>query len=230
VTACDRFEAEGLVRFVAGEPLDTHAESCPDCQAGLARYQKVAEALRQDKEAYAPPGDWEAKVWARLATVQAARVRPRWPALLGLGAAFAGLATFFVISTGGPDALVLTSQLERGGGPVVRGGAARQEEVQSAAPGDVLSLVAKVPRGKLGDLRVYRGTNELVFQCAKSPACVHSGDGLEARVTLERAGTYHTLLIAADTLLPAATGDLDADYAAALRSGAAKESAPIEVL
>ena len=100
----------------------------------------------------------------------------------------------------------------------------------SAAPGDVLYLVAKVPRGKLGDLRVYRGTNELVFHCARSPACVRSKDGLEARVTLDRAGTYRTLLIAADGELPAPSGDLDADYAEAMRSGKATESLPVEVL
>ncbi len=230
MTACDRFETEGLARFVAGEPPDSHLEGCPDCQAGLARYQKVAEALREVKDVYDPPGDWEAKVWARLANEKPAPARARWPALFGLGAAFAALAAFFLISTGGPDSLGLTSALERGGGPVVRGGPARQEEVQSAAPGDVLHLVAKVPRGKLGDLRVYRGANELVFDCATSPACLRSKDGLEARVTLERAGTYRTLLLAADSQLPAATSDLDADYAAALRAGTAKESAPIEVL
>jgi hypothetical protein len=229
MTSCHRFESEGLSRFVAGEPLDTHAQSCPDCQAALTSYQKVAEALRQAKDAYAPSGDWEAKVWARIANQRAARPRARW-ALLGLGAAFAALTLFFVSSVGGPDALALTSQVERNAGPRVRGEAGRPEAVVSAAPGDVLHLVAKVPRGKLGDLRVYRGTSELVFQCAKSPACVHSRDGLEARVTLERAGTYRMLLMAADKELPAATSDLDTDYAAALRSGTAKESAPIEVL
>jgi hypothetical protein len=229
MTSCQRFESEGLPRFVAGVPLDAHAESCPDCQAALASYQKVAAALRQARNAYTPAGDWEAKVWSRIAKAQAARPAARWPALLGLGAAFAALAIFFVSSTGGPDALALTSQVEGGKGPRVRG-AASPGEVQSAAPGDVLHLMAKVPRGKLGDLRVYRGTNELVFHCAKSPACIRSKDGLEARVTLDRAGTYRTLLIAADSALPAASGDLDVDYAAAMRSGKATESPPVEVL
>ena len=207
MTSCHRFETEGLPRFVAGAPLDTHAQSCPDCQAALASYQKVADALHQAKEAFAPPGDWEAKVWSRIANQRAARPPARW-ALLGLGAAFAALAIFFVSSVGGPDALALTSQVERSTGPRVRGGA----------------------RGKLGDLRVYRGTNELVFHCARSPACVRSKDGLEARVTLDRAGTYRTLLIAADGELPAPSGDLDADYAEAMRSGKATESLPVEVL
>jgi len=52
----------------------------------------------------------------------------------------------------------------------------------------------------------------------------------EARVTLDRVGTYRTLLIAADKGLPAATGNLDTDHAAAISAGAAQESAPIEVL
>lgn len=130
MTACDRFETEGLARFVAGEPPDSHLEGCPDCQAGLARYQKVAEALREVKDVYDPPGDWEAKVWARLANEKPAPARARWPALFGLGAAFAALAAFFLISTGGPDSLGLTSALERGGGPVVR--AARRAKRRSS--------------------------------------------------------------------------------------------------
>jgi hypothetical protein len=229
MTSCHRFESEGLPRFVAGEPLDAHAEGCPDCQAALASYRKVAAALRGAKDAYVPPGDWEAKVWSRIASAQAPRSSARWVAFLGLGTALATLAVFFVTSVGGPDALGLTLQVERGTGPRVRGRAGRPGEV-SAAPGDVLYLVAKVPRGKLGELRVYRGTNELVFQCTKSPACVRTKDGLEARVTLKQVGSYRTLLIAADKELPAASGDLDADYAAAMRSGKATESPPVDVL
>jgi hypothetical protein len=234
MTPCQRFESEGLPRFVAGEPLDAHVESCQDCQVSFASYQKVAAALRQAKDAYVPTGDWEAKVWSRIANAQgarsAARSAARWPALLGLGGALGTVAIFFALTTGGPDTLALTSQVESGPGPRVRGRATGPGDVKSAAPGDVLHLSGKVPRGKLGDLRVYRGTKELVFQCAKSPACVHSKDGLEARVTLDRAGTYRTLLIAADTELPAARGDLDTDYAAALRAGKATESPPVEVL
>jgi hypothetical protein len=231
MTACDRFESEGLARFVAGQPLDAHFESCADCRAARASYQAVALALEQAREAYVPPGDWEAKVWAKIQRREGARQRPRWPALLGFGATAAAAAVFFVTSAGGPAALVLaTNQVERGSALVVRGGASSGGDVQSAAPGNVLHLVVKVPRGKVGDLRVYRGTNELVFQCATSPACIRSKDGLEARVRLDRAGTYRTIIIAADKELPAASGNLDGDNAAAMRSGTANESAPIEVL
>ncbi len=231
MTACDRFESEGLARFVAGQPLEPHFETCADCRAARASYQSVASALQQARDAYAPSGNWEAKVWARIQRGEGARQRPRWAALLGVAATVAALAVFFVSSVGGPDALVLsTNQVERGTGLMVRGGASRGGDVQSAAPGDVLHLVVKVPRGKLGELRVYRGTNELVFQCAKSSACIRSKDGLEARVPMDRAGSYRTVIIAADKELPVASGNLDADYAAAMRSGTAKESAPIEVL
>lgn len=230
MTACDRFETESLTRFVAGEPLGPHVESCQECGEALARYQKLAAALAEAKDAYVPPGDWEAKAWARISKAVPVRPRASWAALLGLGACSAALAVFFVSSAGGPQALVLTLQVERSSGPAVRGGAALSGQVQSAAPGDVLHLVAQVPRGKHADLRVYRGADELVFQCAKSPGCIRTKDGLEARVTLERLGTYRTLLITADKSLPAASGNLDADHAAAIGSGAAQESAPIEVL
>jgi len=230
MTACDRFETEGLSRFVAGEPLGPHVADCPECGAALARYQKLAAALADAKNSYVPPGDWEAKAWAKIAQATPVRPRARAAALLGLGACFAALAIFFVSSSGGPQALVLTAQVQRGSGPLVRGGPALPGHVESAAPGDVLHLVARIPKGKLGDLRVYRGTDELVFQCEKSADCIHSVDGLEARVTLDRVGTYRTLLIAADKGLPAATGNLDTDHAAAISAGAAQESAPIEVL
>ncbi len=231
MTACDRFESEGLARFVAGQPLGPHFESCADCHAARASYQAVASALHEAREAYAPSGNWEAKVWARIQRGEGARHRPRWAALLGAAATVAAAGIFLLTSASGPQALAFsTNQVERGSSPVVRGGASGVGDVQSAAPGDVLHLVVRVPRGKLGDLRVYRGTDELVFQCARSPGCIRSRDGLEARVPLERAGTYRTIIIAADKELPAASGSLDADYAAAMRSGTAQESAPVEVL
>lgn len=227
VSACQRFEAEGLARFVAGEPPDPHLESCPSCQAALASYQRVAAALAQDVEA--PRQGWEANVWAKLAEPASARPGVPWPILLGLAGALAALAVVFV-RTGGPETLALSAQVERGQRPLVRGGVPKAGELQSAAPGDVLHLLAKVPRRKLSDLRVYRGSNELVFSCANNPACTHSEDGLEARVPLERLGSYRILLLAADNALPAPSGNLDADYAAALRAGTATESAPVEVL
>jgi len=228
VTACDRFESEGLARFVAGQTLDAHFENCPDCRAARASYQAVALALQQAREAYAPAGNWEAKVWARIQRRQ--RARP-WP-FFGFAATIAALALFFVSSMAGPDALSLSTTLvERGSSaPVVRGGASRGGDVRSGVPGAVLFMGVKVPRGKQGEIRVYRGPNELVFQCAKSPACIRVKDGLEAHVTLDRPGIYRAVGIAADTQLPATTGSLDADYAAARRSGTATESAPFEIL
>ncbi len=227
MTPCERFENEGLVHFVAGEPLDPHFETCSDCRSALASYQALTSALAQARERYAPPGDWEARVWARIQRGEGARRRPL-AFVLGLGVTAAALAfLLFNTSIRGPEALALAVHVERGSGAAVRGGASGG---QSAAPGDVLHLLAKVPRGKVGDVRVYRGSNELVFQCATSPNCRHSQDALEARVTLERAGTYRTIAIAADKELPAATGSLDADYAAARRSGSAEESPPLEVL
>ena len=228
MTPCDRFERENLVRFVAGEPLDAHVESCGECRAALDNYRNVAAALRQAQDGYPAPRDWEAKVWSKLPGERARRPRAPWALVLGLSAALAALVALFLNVAAGPDTLALSQSVERGPGAIVRG-TATKGEAQSAAPGDVLHLVARVPRGKLGDVRLYRGT-ELVFQCATSPRCIRSRDGLEARVTLDRAGTYRSLAIAADKALPEASGNLDDDYAQALRSGAAQESRPLEVL
>ena len=227
MTSCDRFESEGLVRFVAAEPLDAHFESCPDCRSARASYQALASALAGARDMYRPSRNWETQVWARIQKAQG-RQRP-WAAFVGFGAAAAAFAVLFTSSFGGPQALEIASlQLERASGTVVR--ASRAGEVKSAAPGDVLHLVVKVPRRKVGDLRVYRGANELVFQCAKSPLCIRSRDGLEASVALDKPGLYRTIAIAADKELPPATGNLDRDYAAAMHSGSAQESVPVEVL
>ncbi len=228
MTACDRFDSEGLARFVAGEPLDAHGESCPECRNRLASYQALATALGQAREMYSPPGNWEAQVWARIQRGKATSQR-RWAPFVGLAAAAAAAAVLFLTSSfGGPESLVLSTDFEGTSGATVRGGPSHGGNVQSAPPGAVWHVLAKVPRGKVGDLRVYRG-EELVFQCAAA-TCIHSKDTLEARVTLDRAGTYRAVAIAADVEVPAATGNLDADYAAAIRAGKATESAPVEVL
>jgi hypothetical protein len=233
MTSCQRFESEGLPRFVAGEALEGHFESCADCRTARARYQSLVRALELARNAYPPRGDWQARVWADIARSPASSraARPRWAPWLGWAAGAAAAAALALVafqSVGGPASLEVSTRLEVGGGPVVRGASSVGSEVQYAVPGTVLHLVAKVPRGKLGDVRVYRGNDTLVFQCASSKACQRSRDGLEARVTLDRAGSYRTLTLAADAL-PAATGNLDADYAAARRAGSALESAPIEV-
>jgi hypothetical protein len=227
MTTCNRFETEGLEHFVAGEPLDAHFESCTDCRSTRASYVAVVRTLGEAGRTYAPPGDWEARVLAR---IQRRRpVRRRF--FLGLAAALpvAAAAVLVLRSTGGVEALDLDVSVSHGGGPAVRGGASGNGAVPSAAPGDVLHLVARVPRGKSGDLRLYRG-DALVFQCLGSPRCTVTRDGLSADVSLEKAGTYRTLSLAAEHEVPPATGSLDADYAAALRAGEARQSPPIEVL
>lgn len=227
MTACNRFETEGLERFVAGEPLDAHFESCPDCRSAVSSYRAVIRTLGAAGRMYEPPGNWEARVFARIQRRRPARRR----FFLGLAAALpvAAAAVFVLRSAGGVDALELDLSVSRGGGPAVRSAPSGGGTVLSAAPGDVLHLVARLPRGKHGDLRLYRG-DTLVFQCRGSPKCVVSRDGLSADVPLERAGTYRTLVLASEQDVPQASGTLDADYAAALRAGEARQSPPIEVL
>jgi len=223
MTTCNRFETEGLERFVAGEPLDPHFESCADCRSARTSYLAVVRTLGEAGRMYTPPGDWEARVFARIQRRRPVRRR----LLLGLAAVLpvAAVAVVVLRSAGGVQALDLEVRVSRGGGPAVRGGGGDL----SAAPGDVLHLVAKVPRGKRGDLRLYRG-DALVFQCLGSPRCTVTGEGLSADVALDKAGTYRSLSLAAEHEVPPATGNLDADYAAALRAGEARQSSPIEVL
>lgn len=74
---CDERRAD-LIAYLDGElaaaaraELETHLRSCANCQAALAAERRLSGALGS-LEAIHPPGDFEARFWARIARESAA--------------------------------------------------------------------------------------------------------------------------------------------------------------
>jgi hypothetical protein len=213
MTQCDRFESEGLLRLEQGLPLDGHFETCPDCLAARAAYDRLQEEIAAAGEQYEPPAYWQNRVWA---AVEARRERPlrswRWlwvPA--GLAAA---LLIVFVIGRrpGGPALAALQVEIEAGPGAVRRG--------DEAHPGDRLVLQATPGTATYSELRVYRHDTALVLRCSSEPPCARQGDELRATLVLDALGSYQSLLLLSEKPLPEPSSDLDRDADAALAAGA----------
>lgn len=63
---CGRFEKEGLLKLEAGEPLDPHFATCPDCLRARAKYKRLAHILSLATRMESPPVGWEARLLARI--------------------------------------------------------------------------------------------------------------------------------------------------------------------
>ncbi|MGA9525242.1 MAG: hypothetical protein WBV82_27535, partial [Myxococcaceae bacterium] len=144
-TACGRFEAEGLERIERGEPLDDHFRECTPCRTAVDAYERLRTGLAALPPEGAPPGDWEARVWAEIRRRDTKRRTWRLAPI-----AVAGLAAALVVT-------VWPGRVEQPGLQIqVRSRAAEVVRSVSAKPGDVLQV-----RGTTGDLphaelRVYR--------------------------------------------------------------------------
>lgn len=213
MTQCDRFESEGLLRLEQGLPLHGHFETCPDCLAARAAYDRLQEEIAAAGEQYEPPAYWQSRVWA---AVEARRERPlrpwRWlwvPA--GLAAA---LLVVFVIGRRPEGPMLAALQVEIGAGP---GAVRRGDETH---PGDRLILRATPGSATYSELRVYRHDTELVLRCSSELPCARQGDELRATLVLDALGSYQSLLLLSEKPLPEPSSDLDRDADAALAAGA----------
>ncbi|HEX3129291.1 MAG TPA: hypothetical protein VH394_18295 [Thermoanaerobaculia bacterium] len=213
MSACRRFEDEGLLRLEQGLPLDDHFSTCPDCLAERAAYERLRDAIATAGDGIEPPPGWQAGVWSAIEKRQAARRRWHGWWLLVPAAAAVLLAILLLRPPVRPVAqLALAVEIEAGAGPVRRGG--------EAHPGDRLRLRATIGEVSNAELRVYRNDRALVLRCSTGPPC-RTGDGtLEADFVLPAIGSYQSLLVTSDRPLPEAGAGLDADVAAALAAGA----------
>jgi hypothetical protein len=215
MSACDRFEEEGLLRLEQGLPLDEHFATCSDCLAARAAYERLRGEIAAAGQEIEPPPGWQAGVWAAIEERRSARRRPRFGWLL-LPAAAAAIVLAFVLlrrPEPPPAQLALAVEVEAGPGAVRRGA--------EAHPGDRLRLRASTAGASHAELRVYRNDRALVLRCSTEPPCRRRGDVLEAAFPLPAAGSYQPLLVTSGRPLPGTgAGGLDADVAAALGAGA----------
>jgi hypothetical protein len=216
LSACRRFEDEGLLRLKRGQPLDDHFATCPDCVAARAAYERLEGELATAGHGIEPPPGWQFGLWAAVEQRKSARSRLRgWWMLLPAAAALF-LALLLLWPAAPPVArLALAVTVETGAGSVRRGA--------EAHPGDRLHLHASTGKAEVAELRVYRNNRALVLHCSNEPPCQRRQGALEAAFPLPAIGTYQSLLLTSQRSLPALPADsagLDADVGRALAAGA----------
>jgi hypothetical protein len=210
MTACDRFEEEGLLRLEQGLDLDAHFAGCPDCLAARQAYERLQAEVRLLDGDEAPAEGWEGGVWRRIHNQPAARPPlPRWWLALPAAACLA-LAVFLLRPPPAGRGLELAVHTEHATGEARRGGDPR--------PGDSISIQATLPPARHAEVRVYRNESQAVCEAQArhdSPRPVV----LQLTCRLEAAGSYQVLALEADQPLPATVGSPDRDAGAALAMG-----------
>lgn len=216
MSACRRFEEEGLLRLEQGLPLDDHFATCADCLAARAFYERLHGDIAVAGEGIEPPPGWQAELWAAVEERKSAGRRLRGWWLLVPAAAAVLIAILLLRPSAPPPArLALAVEVETGTGTVRRGA--------EAHPGDRLRLRATTGEAGHAELRVYRNNRVLVLRCSTEPPCQRRNGALEAELLLPAIGSYQSLLLTSDRALPPLpdTGaGLDPDVAAALQAGA----------
>jgi hypothetical protein len=219
---CTRWETEGRLAQERGAADDPHFATCADCRAARATEAALIARMVDAGAGWQPPGDWEARVFARIAREAPARRFSWWYALFPALAA-AGLALFLLgprgpgsSSTSGEtgDGLVLAVSVVDGG-QIVRS--------ETPKPGDALrvTVTRRADSAEALAMRIYRDDRTLVFACGSpEPPCPQAGDGVTAEVVMTAPGTYRSLVLVGPAPLPAPAGTLDADVAAGRAAGA----------
>ncbi len=223
MSACSRFEKEGLVRLLQGRPLDDHFATCPDCLAERAFYERLGGDIATAGDGIEPPPGWRAELWAAIEQRKATRRRLRgWWFLVPAAAAILVAVLLLRPSVTPSTRLALAVEVETGMDTVRRGA--------EAHPGDRLRLRASTGKAEHAELRVYRNNRALVLRCSTEPPCERRRGTLEAAFPLPYIGSYQPLLVTSDRSLPAAGAGLDADVNTALAAGArATLGAEVEV-
>jgi hypothetical protein len=206
MTACERFEEEGLLRLEQGLPLDAHFASCPDCQAARQSYERLKSELASLDPAE-PPARLEERVWNSISKKKVARRPLRVYLFPALGLAAAAMLVIFLlpptIQQSGSPALAVDF---RAGSNSVRSVVAPGSPVP---PGTVLVLDAKPAGARYSDLRVYRNDDQLLLQSSGS-----------TRVLLEVVGRYQAVLFTSNRPIPPPSTSVESDIRAAREAGA----------
>jgi hypothetical protein len=229
MSACRRFEEEGLLRLERGEELDEHFSTCAECRQAWQAYRALGAELRSLGGEEQPPAGWQAEVWRQIEERRGSPVpKPgtvpsgpwkRWlgPAMLAAAAVLA-LVVLIPRWTQPVVTLSLTASVQKGG--ETRRGA------EEAQPGDRLILEARGPRRARLEIRLYRGEREWVARCPGGEGCTVRPGRLRWEIPLAAVGTYQTALLESEGDLPAPGAGLDADCGAALRAGARLQLGP----
>ena len=224
---CERLERDDLLGHL-GEEMDPHVEQCHVCRATAYGYARLAAALAQESTRPLPPG-WKQRTLARIEAEHTAR-RRRHAISAGMSLAAAAALILLVVRIGDPrhprgEMRELMLTLER-----VQGRRGPSDAFR-AHPGDRLHASAPA-HAKHVELRLYRGSHDLMARCPETPAptCQRRGDTIALSWTFTALGTYRVVWLTSPSPLPPPSGDLDADVLAAEQAGArVSERGPIDV-
>jgi len=238
MSACDRFEREGLLQLERGLPLDEHFETCPDCLEARRAHDHLMREVAAMGSDLEPPPQWKARVWEGVEKGASRERWLSWARLLGLragpgersgsltrrlapAAALVVLVIVSVVWLSWPAGEVSFSvDVSSAQGAVRRG--------DDAHPGDILQLQATTGDHRYAELRVYFNDNEVVLRCSTEAPCSRDGNSLEATFEMSSMGSYQPVLFLSDNPLPLpleGLGGLDQDVGAALEAGASYELA-----
>ena len=99
---CDRFEREGILRIERGLSLDTHFDTCTECEVARHKYQALLGALPLSQPDVLPPPAWQSRVLRAVAESDSARpgISMSWgrPFILAAMAGVGALAAVAALS------------------------------------------------------------------------------------------------------------------------------------
>jgi len=207
--SCEHYWRDGILLVERGEP-DPHRDTCVVCRREHKAREELVRALPLvGGTGGTTAGDlsWEARVWRRIARLEAPRARGWWRLGAAFAAACAIVLTWWMLGRRvQPDEL--RPRIE-----VVSGEVA----MRSASPrvGDRVRIAVNP-----GDeVRIYRA-GQLVLRCparATRGSCVSDTRGMVAEALLADAGDYRLVIITSATAEP--VGNLACDLGAIVSAG-----------
>lgn len=210
---CQRFEREFLEALAAdgGLPDEAaqHVATCQECQEQRRRYQRLLSALHAQGSDAPRRTDHVARV---LAASRPSPVR-RWAAAGAVVALAAALALWWRLRPSESIVPELAVEVIAQAGPTLRG---------DARLGDRLQVRARAGAA----VWIYRNDHELLLVCPRD--CQQEHGVVQGEVTIDQVGSYQVVWLSPAPALEA-TGQLEADIAAARAAGARHQLREFEV-
>jgi len=197
-----------------GGALDAHVEQCEDCRARLSGYRQIAGLIATATTAHRAPADWKQRTLARVRAARRAR-RRRAAMLSMMGAAATAAAIVVVVRLYPP------TDPERAGPrltmAIVDPGGWRGD----AHPGEIVRARAEPAGEPSFEIRVYRGSRDLVVRCpdAGPPVCAEPDRSLLVW-TVPSVATYQVVFLVSQRPIAAPRGTFNEDIAVAIAGGA----------
>ncbi len=222
MSECRRFEEEAIALLEQGQPLEGHFESCEDCIAGRASYERLTRALAALEATAVPPDDWQSQVLSQVASARPVK-SSGWQWAGAMAASVAAIAALWSLMPGPSELNLGLIGIELHAGDTTYRG-------EQAALGDSMRITGEVGSSRYVQLRVYRDDAPGRTLCGDPAPCARERGRVSADVTLDALGEYHGVLLYAEAPLPSAQYDLDHDVLLARDAGVeVSVSAPVQV-